>query len=143
MDLRIFALVVILFAQAVLSDDDRSFQNPCGSKTSCHECIQTRKCSWCLAPEFGDRARCFLSELTSTATCAEEYVFNPDNTESIPPEYNKELSRAEGGSMSGSGSSGGSGHFGSSGSSGSSGSYGESIVQIAPQRVDLKLRMSK
>lgn len=135
MDLRYFALVVILFAQAALSEDERAF-NPCGSKTNCHECIQTKKCSWCMAPDFGDRARCFLSELSNSA-CAEEYVWNPDNIENIDPAYNRELTRGEAGSMGNSGSAGGSGHHGGSASS------GESIVQIAPQRVDLALRISK
>ncbi|XP_046391367.1 integrin beta-PS isoform X2 [Ischnura elegans] len=53
-------------------------QNPCTSKQTCHECIQTPTCAWCSEP--GDRItqRCFQPNQLSKQ-CAAEYIYNPDN----------------------------------------------------------------
>lgn len=61
---------------------EKLIQNPCVSKTNCHECIQAKSCAWCLDPEFGDKPRCFQPSLSSlTGGCPEEYTYNPDNIE--------------------------------------------------------------
>lgn len=135
-----------------------SFQNPCVSKTSCSACIQTQKCAWCMQPEFGDRPRCFQPDLKPSTPCPEEFVINPDNEQIMIRDY--ALSRG-GKALSGGGGmvSGGtieeeeSGHSSMSGSSsasggasmsgGSSGSASGSVVQISPQHVHLKLRISE
>lgn len=158
---------------------EKLVQNPCVSKTTCRDCIQTKSCAWCLQPDFGDKPRCFQPSLSPFAGgCPEEYTWNPDHEERLL--IHDELTRAgstageiAGGSASGgssfgsygessqsssgsfsskssssSSSSGSSGFRGSSSSSGSSASFGSAsghgkIVQIYPQRVGLKLRISK
>lgn len=142
-----------LFGQS----DKITHQNPCVSKTTCHDCIQTQNCAWCLQPDFGDRPRCFQPDLKTNFGCPEEYTFNPDNEQTFIDQ--RSLTRGgsmsaggsmvSGGSMSG-GSSGGSsmsesGSMSAGGSSSGSGSSSASgsIVQISPQRVGLKLRISE
>lgn len=134
------------------------FQNPCVSKTSCSACIQTQKCAWCMQPEFGDRPRCFQPDVKPSTPCPEEFVINPDNEQILI--RGAALSRGSkatsggGGRVSGgtyeeeesghssmSGSSSASG--GSSMSGGASGSGSGSVVQITPQHVHLKLRISE
>jgi integrin beta 1 len=131
--------------------------NPCVSKTSCSGCIQTQKCAWCMQPDFGDRPRCFQPDLKPATPCPEEFVVNPDNEQIMIEDY--ALSRGgeylsgggmvSGGSMSGHESSSGSMSGGSSSSGGSSMSGGSSgsgrgsVVQISPQKVHLKLRISE
>lgn len=158
------SLVFILWAKVGTSQisDKLNIQNSCVSKTTCRECIQTKNCAWCMQPDFGDKPRCFQPSLTSFAgSCLEEYTWNPDNEQRIF--LNRELTRAGsasgGGSASGSygesysgssssSSSSSSSHsFGGSSSSSGSGAWGasgqQSIVQISPQRVGLKLRISE
>lgn len=106
---------------------------------------------------FGDSARCFQPSLAyqQTTQCPEEYVLNPDNILSVI--QGLELSKAHGAvggggghlvegfegaynfseSWSGSGSE--SGQWGGGG--GAAG--GRHIVQVSPQRLNLKLRASK
>lgn len=108
-----------------------------------------------MQPEFGDRPRCFQPDLRPATLCPEEFVVNPDNEEIM--KRNAQLSKggrqissggmASGGSYEESGSSHSSmaGHGSASGSaSGSGGSYGSGgVVQVSPQHVNLKLRISK
>ena len=136
-------------------------QNPCVNKRSCHDCIQTASCAWCMQPDHGDKPRCFQHSYSNI--CPEEYIWNPDTQLTYLQNYNltrttkKSAGGAAGGqlssggayeagsSYSGSSSSSASGYYGSSSSSSSSGyaaSFGN-IVQIRPQRVGLKLRISK
>lgn len=133
------------------------FTNPCVSKTNCGACIQTQKCAWCMQPDFGDRPRCFQPDLKPATPCPEEFVVNPDNEQIMIRDY--ALSRGgqylsgggmvSGGSMSGQESSSGSMSGQSSGSGGSSmsgsasGSGKGGAVQISPQEVKLKLRISE
>lgn len=156
------ALVLISTFGAIESqfgiDKAALFQNPCVSKTHCSSCIQTQKCAWCMQPEFGDRPRCFQPDVKPSTPCPEEFVINPDNEQIMIRDYGlsrggKALSGGGGrvsggtyeeeesghGSMSGGSSSSG----GSSMSGGSSGSGGGSVVQISPQHVHLKLRISE
>lgn len=170
-----------LVAAAAQQSPAKLEQNPCVNKVTCHECIQTQNCGWCMKPDYGDRPRCFL-HTPKAEICPEEYIWNPDTSERIL--INKDLTLASGGaawaggqyasgvgyessahgqsSASGSYSaSSSSSSYGSSSSSGSSSGYSASsssggygaavsgaaaageIVQIKPQRVSLKLRISK
>lgn len=158
------SLVLILLTKEGTSQlsDKLNVQNSCVSKTTCRECIQTKNCAWCLQADFGDKPRCFQPSLTPFAgSCLEEYTWNPDNEQHMI--WMRELTRAGSSSgsasaagsygesfssSSGSSSSSSSSHsFGGSSSSGSGGAWGasgqEKIVQISPQRVGLKLRISK
>lgn len=141
--------------------DQNILQNPCVSKSSCRECIQTKSCAWCLqaSDEYGDKPRCFQPALSSFNQCPEEFTWNPDNEQRIV--IQRALTRA------GSSASGGGGGFvsgatyeeGSYGSSSASGQWHEEhgaswgmhgsgqeshqITQISPQRIGLKLRISE
>ncbi|KAJ8948573.1 hypothetical protein NQ318_007577 [Aromia moschata] len=60
-------------------------KNPCTSKGTCHECIQTPSCAWCFDPEYTENPRCFQPSTTEqpNAMCDEKFVLNPDNVMSI------------------------------------------------------------
>lgn len=164
MSLGSSAIALFLFAFVIIPMECQfaeklTAQNPCVSKVSCRECIQTKSCAWCLQPDFGDKPRCFQPSLSSfTGGCPEQYTWNPDHEERLL--IREELTRAGSssaaagaayGGSSSYGSSSSSGSFSSSSSSGSSSSShhhfgsasGQKIVQIYPQRVGLKLRISK
>ncbi|KAL7744462.1 hypothetical protein ACLKA6_001839 [Drosophila palustris] len=110
-------------------------QNPCMNKFTCHECIQTQNCGWCMKPDYGDRPRCFL-HTPKPEVCPESFIWNPDTSERIL--INKDLTLASGGAAWAAGGqfiSGGSyessahqqsSASGSYGASGSSSSYGSS-----------------
>lgn len=157
------------------NNGDFQLQRACNIKTTCHECIQTRGCAWCLDPNFGDKPRCILPTYKTPLNegCSEEYQYKPANE--FHALISKTLTRG-GGAVSLSGGDGiisgvnieesqsgshsvketyeetsgftqrgggaSSGHtvFGASGSFASSSSH---ITQIQPQRVSLKLRLSK
>ena len=132
-------------------------QNPCTSKTTCSSCIQTQKCAWCMQPEFGERPRCFQPDLRPATLCPEEFVVNPDNEAILYRAL--ALSRAgyelTGGGMASGGSFEGEGHGsssmsgsvstsgGGSASGGASGSASGGVVQVSPQHVGLRLRVSE
>lgn len=139
-------------------------QNPCANKASCGECIQTKTCAWCLQPQTNiSDARCFQPSNDHTGSCPEEFTYNPDTILTLTK--NSELSRSKrmdmqaDAAIAGEGSSA-SNYQQSSKSSYSYSSYSNSsgthtsssstswrqegeIVQIKPQRVNLKLRVSK
>ncbi|XP_002057277.3 integrin beta-PS isoform X1 [Drosophila virilis] len=101
-------------------------QNPCVNKVTCHECIQTQNCGWCMKPDYGDRPRCFL-HTPKAEVCPEQFIWNPDTSERIL--INKDLTLASGGAAWAGGQyvSGGSYQSSSAhGQSSSSGSYGAS-----------------
>uniref|UniRef100_A0A1I8PZ80 Integrin beta n=1 Tax=Stomoxys calcitrans TaxID=35570 RepID=A0A1I8PZ80_STOCA len=150
-------LCFVLAAESQLAG--KLTQNACVNKATCHECIQTLECAWCSDPNHGDKPRCFSEYMNNF--CSAQYIQNPKTIQEIL--VSQELSRASGGAaMMGGGqmSSGGSYYYNSSysssmsgsfsssssasahGSSASASSYGE-IVQISPQRVNLKLRMNE
>lgn len=149
---RIAYLVTVLASiatiiPAVQCQEKLSAQNPCVSKINCHECIQTRGCAWCMDPDFGDKPRCFQpSSVSLIGGCKEEYTHNPDNEQQLL--ISEQLTRAGMLTASGAGMAAGSAHgsahaHGSASASGSWGASGhQSIVQISPQRVGLKLRIS-
>ncbi|KAE8742436.1 hypothetical protein FOCC_FOCC011990 [Frankliniella occidentalis] len=115
-------------------------QNPCSSKQTCHECIQTSTCAWCAQPDFGDRKRCFQpSNQDSNRQCNEAYMIFPQNEYTV--ERNEELSKASKGSGYISGSSYQSSSHQESGSA-YDGGFKEA-VQVAPQQVSLKLRINE
>jgi integrin beta 1 len=153
-----FVLISIFSAIESQSSSLALTQNPCVTKANCGSCIQTQKCAWCMQPEFGDRPRCFQPDINAAKGCPEEYVVNPDNEQLIERGWG--LSRgggqsSDGGTMVSGGSvyeeeSGHSSMSGSSSASGgssmsgsSSGSSSGGVVQITPQRVNLKLRISE
>ncbi|XP_013146028.1 PREDICTED: integrin beta-PS [Papilio polytes] len=127
-------------------------QNPCSSKTICSDCIRTAFCAWCFAPEFNG-PRCFNPAVEGgTGGCDEAYIFNPDNQRTLDPMFNKELTRARGRIGAGMESSFYEESYSSSSTSIKSGSgymagggaaFGENLVQIKPQRVNMKLRMNQ
>ena len=157
-----FLLVAVLLSTlgAIESqniDNSALSANPCANKLNCGACIQTLGCAWCMDPDFGDRPRCFSPDLKPASTCSEEFVVNPSNF--LYMEKNQALSRGgvaisdgtmiNGGSKASQGSNSGSMSGNSENSGGSSmhgsGSSSESgsVVQISPQEVRLKLRISE
>ncbi|XP_017782378.1 PREDICTED: integrin beta-PS-like [Nicrophorus vespilloides] len=125
-----FLLLALLSINGAFSQvAEKLVQNPCISKTSCHECIQTPSCAWCYKQDFGERTRCFQPSNPGSMTCPEKYVINPDNQKRIV--MNKPLSTVNAG-----------GSFKANlGDGSSASSSGESnIIQVSPQRVNLKLR---
>lgn len=125
----------------------------CVSKTTCGECLRTRGCAWCSQPNFGDKPRCFAASAAANVRC--DAVVNPLNEMMLVE--NRKLTKESSGSAAAGGyaegsssafehhsasSSSGYSESSSSGSSSSSG-YSKSVVQISPQRVNLKLRISK
>ncbi|XP_037919074.1 integrin beta-PS isoform X1 [Hermetia illucens] len=158
--LLLFGLFCISTSQGQISERLPLLQNPCVTKTTCRDCIQTPSCAWCMDPDFGDKPRCFDPSYF-TSTCPEAFTWNPDNEQSIY--MNRLLSRAGAKSGGGQWESGSSYEYSASGSSSfsssSRGAHGSaasgaaagagaasgsgSIVQIAPQRVGLKLRINE
>lgn len=159
----IIAIILISSISAITTqslgiDKAELKQDSCVSKTSCGSCIQTQKCAWCSQPEFGDRPRCFMPDVRPAVPCPEELIVNPDNEQifvsnSSLSKGGKQISGG-GGMVSGgtyeefqsgqsSMSGGSSASGGSSMSGGASGSSESSIVQIQPQHVALKLRVSE
>lgn len=146
----------VAYAASQSSPAASSSQLTCPGKLSCRDCIQTSNCRWCSQPNF-TKARCHGAGI-GAQYCPEEYTVDPSN-EFIKIEA-RELSKASKGgvaiagegyeeshwSHSSSSSSSSSSHHSSSSSShhsSSSSASGSSIVQIYPQRVQLKLRINE
>lgn len=91
--------------------------NSCTNQNTCNECIQTKGCSWCLKLISGsdDSPKC-LSNDSINGLCDRNFIENPRNSPKIL-EF-KQLT--QGGAQA-----------------------GEKIVQIRPQKMSLKLRISK
>ncbi|XP_023310938.1 integrin beta-PS-like isoform X2 [Anoplophora glabripennis] len=148
-------LILCVISTIVIAQIPQEFtlQNPCTTKSNCRECIQTPSCAWCTDPEYKGSARCFrpLSGVISNKLCREEYVLNPISILSVTE--NLKLTSARSGSGGGGTMVGvGTGSFqynetwsgkgkinGNFGSGGGAASHGR-IVQVAPQRLSLKLR---
>ncbi|XP_019867658.2 integrin beta-PS isoform X2 [Aethina tumida] len=145
------ALTTIVIAQI-----SQPQQNPCTSKLTCHDCIQTPSCAWCYAPNIKESPRCFQpnSPIPPKEECPEEFIYNPDNLMSIVTNYELSKAHSKGGEGGGNWMSGIEGswnyseHTSSSGSAsggwgggvGGGGMGAGQIVQVAPQRMNLKLR---
>lgn len=117
-------------------------QYPCASRGTCQECIQIPTCAWCYDPQLKSSARCFQPSSTlglKDEQCKEEFTFNPGNE--LEVSTNLQLFKlhskldegnsttlddwtTDGASISGAGDPSGA----------------QRIVQVAPQRVSLKLR---
>ncbi|KAG4070030.1 hypothetical protein HA402_013690 [Bradysia odoriphaga] len=52
-------------------------------KRICGESISQKNCTWCLEPDFGDKPRCFQPDLSNSDSCPEEYMYSPDNEQTI------------------------------------------------------------
>lgn len=133
--------------------------NSCLSKGTCHDCIQTQGCVWCMYPDFGNKPRCFHPNFVQrNMDCPADQIFDPSNQMFIL--VAEELTRAGSASWGGGGGGGASGGYysnhsssGSYGQGGSAGSGGSGsgasgggegrITQIYPQRIKLQLRISK
>lgn len=132
-------IVLVTVVETVLSQQTEklSAQNLCVSKTTCRDCIQTKSCAWCKEEGFGEKQRCFQPSSTPFSTCKEADTWNPDHE--INLKANDELTKARSLSVD---------KFASVNKSESSNNRGsesaqERIVQISPQRVGLKLRISE
>lgn len=90
----------------------------CSTKMSCRACIQTQNCAWCLQTSYENRTRCFQPGLRITDDCTLKWY--PRNEENITEE--SPLTQKQ---------------------SSSSVPLSKNIVQISPQRVSLKLRISR
>ncbi|KAK0178527.1 hypothetical protein PV327_007409 [Microctonus hyperodae] len=147
-------LMVIMFSEIcirmktmALAPERLTGMNPCISKQTCHECIQTPHCAWCAAPNFNEK-RCFLPNINTKifATCPEEYTWNPDNVFSMVRYRNL----TKGGYIGANGNN--SGNLSSSLSTSESSAWNtnsfssvgrQEAVQIWPQEVNLKLRINE
>lgn len=116
-------------------------QSSCASKETCSSCIQTPKCAWCAQDDFGDRPRCFQPDLKPATSCDEAFVVDPGNEMALL----NALGLTRGGGMyeESHQSEHSSSSRGSSSKGGSSSSASGGVVQISPQHVNLKLRVSK
>uniref|UniRef100_A0A8D8UPU8 Integrin beta n=1 Tax=Cacopsylla melanoneura TaxID=428564 RepID=A0A8D8UPU8_9HEMI len=143
----LLCLGLICFSQAQQLDKLVSNQNPCISKLTCHDCIQTPTCAWCALPEYGDKKRCFQPSLNADDNleqCPEEYVYNPANVFSVLERrpLAKGSKASQQGQYGSSSSSSSSGSYSSQSSGSSYGAHSEA-VQISPQHVSLKLRINE
>ncbi|XP_023310124.1 integrin beta-PS [Anoplophora glabripennis] len=145
-------LILSVISAIVIAQMHQGFalQDRCKSKSWCHECIQTPGCAWCMDPEYKGRARCFqpASDVISNELCREEFSLNPDNMLSVTK--NLALTRKRSASESEVGVETGSFRHNKSwsgqgsinrnrGFSGGAAEH-ERVVQVAPQRLSLKLR---
>lgn len=116
-------IVLILVLTLSTTSNSEPNVNVCGSKSSCHECIQTKNCAWCMDPEFSE-SRCFEPGVSSlTKGCPENYTWNPKSNHHVT--LQKALTPGDMGT-----------------NRRSDHSDSQTIVQVYPQRVELKLRIS-
>lgn len=89
----------------------------CTDQNTCNECIQTRGCAWCLKLISGldDSPRCH-SMVSIDQICVKSFIENPRNASIVSENRKLTQGRAK---------------------------PGEKIVQIYPQRMNLKLRISE
>ncbi|XP_034949317.1 integrin beta-PS [Chelonus insularis] len=149
-----FLISLMIWVPGVLSSlpppERLTGMNPCISKQTCHECIQTPHCAWCAAPKFNEK-RCFLPNINTKifATCPEEFTWNPDNVFSMVRHRNLTkggyvgVGEYSGSSFSSSSSSSSWSSKSSSSSSSSASGNRQDAVQIWPQEVNLKLRINE
>ncbi|XP_058826948.1 integrin beta-PS isoform X2 [Topomyia yanbarensis] len=155
--LTLSAALLAVLCCVTLGSAQTSSQLTCPGKTTCRECIQTSNCRWCTQANFS-KPRCHGHDI---GYCPEEYTVDPSNEAitliarelSKPSKggvavagggagYEAEMSASSSSHWSSSSSS--SSHSSSShSSSGSMSASGQNIVQIYPQRVQLKLRLNE
>jgi len=100
--------------------------NPCVSRQSCSECMQTPTCAWCMQPDYlsadgSPLPRCNQEEVFQSALqkksrsqCAAHYVINPENLYTIVKNVNLRKS-----------------------------SHSYEAVQVMPQHTTLRLRVNE
>lgn len=115
-----------LFIQLTLNQSPQP--DSCSNQNTCHECIQSKGCAWCSKPSLdqsvNEGPRCFSSGLISTGgyECESKFLVNPKNEQTVLE--NKPLTK-----------------FGEP-KLRTENTNGQKIVQISPQRIGLKLRLS-
>jgi hypothetical protein len=73
-----------------------------------------------MQPDFGDRPRCFQPDLKPSSPCSKEFVLNPDSEMDTTKNESLTLKKDKRSSL-----------------------VNEKLVQISPQEVKLKLRISE
>lgn len=111
--LFLFLALLSMFS-VIESQSDKTGKDSCNSKITCSACIQTQKCAWCSQLDIGDKPRCFQYDLQSTMKCKKDKIEFPINVQKPIEENKLSLSSRKG-----------------------------KLVQISPQKIDLKLRISK
>ncbi|XP_050504277.1 integrin beta-PS isoform X2 [Diabrotica virgifera virgifera] len=131
------SFLLLLIITSVIAQFASKFiiSNRCAPKETCSECIQIPDCSWCFDPNFGNGPRCFDAEIQfpQHKKCPEEFVFFPENIQNVVT--NLELTKARKWDTDGDETI----------TEGVVGSYKtggtrDQMVQVAPQRIRLKLR---
>merc|ERR1719435_657957 len=93
-----FNILLVIFSISALSSAQFSYredrassllvgQNPCVSKQTCSECMQTPTCAWCMEPDYlsadgSPLPRCNQEEfyvMSSRVQCSAEHIVNPNN----------------------------------------------------------------
>merc|ERR1719435_369364 len=93
-----FNILLVIFSISALSSAQFSYredrassllvgQNPCVSKQTCSECMQTPTCAWCMEPDYlsadgSPLPRCNQEEfyvMSSRVQCSAEHIINPNN----------------------------------------------------------------
>lgn len=120
--------IIILFACLIkLSLNQTAPSDSCFTQNTCHECIQAKGCSWCakpsLDPTVSDGNRCFSSS-GHPLECEAKFLVNPKNEQNVLEE--KPLTKIGGPRL----------RTGLT-------RDGQEIVQISPQKIGLKLRLSE
>lgn len=120
------SLFLINFAFQILAQYST---DSCSNQNTCHECIQSKGCVWCSKPSLdqgsSDEARCFSNQ--ASIDCESKHVVNPQNEVQVISE--KPLTKTDGVKLR-------------TGETGDERSV-EDIIQITPQKLSLKLRLSK
>ncbi|XP_069683530.1 integrin beta-PS isoform X2 [Periplaneta americana] len=134
-------VLLLVTLPAVLSQGEKkhSSQDPCASKTTCHDCIRTPTCAWCSEPwdltdrRYLERKRCFLPTAISSHSfqCQREFMVNPSNDYRLLEK--KALTNATAIKKTSS-------HTYTQSSYNRTSFHEEEAIQIYPQRVSLKLR---
>lgn len=114
----IFCVIFLIISSGVIEAQSQNVtvHHSCNTKTKCSDCIQSPYCAWCLQTNYDKGPRCYHN--TQTTECKENYY--PENNEKIIKKL--PLTKTK---------------------SSSSDPSTPDIVQISPQRVSLKLRISE
>lgn len=106
-------LLISLFFTGIVAQST----NPCVDQNTCSKCIQTKGCAWCLELLSGeaDAVRCHPKD-SIKKLCSNSQIEDPLNAFTITKERTLTQQKAK---------------------------SGEEIVQIFPQRMNLKLRISE
>lgn len=114
-------VILILYFESFVAPkiSDNVVQDHCAGKQTCHQCIQAKDCAWCMDPNASDAKRCFHA--ASNSSCQQNFIWNPQATQELIDD--RELTVAD--------------------FNRTTNTQDDDIVQIRPQRIKLKLRISK